>query len=125
MEISASGNGGKVENRMKIDGVVKSKFCVNPLFIMDILKNAQIEKYRCFIVKMAQDLCFSEEMTILIWYCLYDVKEEIRVTLYELTEEYLKLLDTKKAIDESKSRNRYKNGYTEETYQKNGVLFKS
>ena len=51
---------------------------------------------------MAQDLCFSEEMTILIWYCLYDVKEEIRVTLYELTEEYLKLLDTKKAIDESK-----------------------
>ena len=38
MEISASGNGGKVENRMKIDGVVKSKFCVNPLFIMDILK---------------------------------------------------------------------------------------
>ena len=23
------------------------------------------------------------------------------------------------------SRNRYKNGYTEETYQKNGVLFKS
>ena len=38
MEISASGNGGKVENRIKIDGVVKSKFCVNPSFIMDVLK---------------------------------------------------------------------------------------
>ena len=66
---------------------------------------------------MAQDLCFSEEMTILIWYCLYDVKEEIRVTLYELTEEYLKLLDTKKAIDESNQQKMYSSLIMNRRYQ--------
>lgn len=51
MEISASGNGGKVENRMKIDGVVKSKFCVNPLFIMDILKKCPDQEIQMFYSK--------------------------------------------------------------------------
>lgn len=51
MEISASGNGGKVENRMKIDGVVKSKFCVNPLFIMDILKKCPDREIQMFYSK--------------------------------------------------------------------------
>lgn len=51
MEISASGNGGKVENRMKIDGVVKSRFCVNPSFIMDVLKKCPDREIQMFYSK--------------------------------------------------------------------------
>ena len=48
LEISASGNGGKVENKIKTKSRVKATYCINPLFIMDVLKKCPEKKIKMY-----------------------------------------------------------------------------
>lgn len=48
LEVSASGNGGKVENKIETKSRVKATYCVNPVFIMDVLKKCPEKKIKMY-----------------------------------------------------------------------------